>query len=76
MREDSLRVSPGIRDAVSSNIDFNNDGVGDAYYKPGFGDLLFGIEDRESAALTGCSNGSSTLTSNSLVTFPIPISLD
>ena len=53
VREDSLRVSPGIRDAASSNIDFNNDGVGDAYYKPGFGDLLFGIEDRESAALTG-----------------------
>ena len=53
VREDSLRVSPGIRQASQSNIDFNGDGAADAYYKPGFGDLLFGIEERESSAFSG-----------------------
>ncbi len=53
VREDSLRVSPGIRQASQSNVDFNGDGSGDAYYKPGFGDLLFGIEERENSAFSG-----------------------
>ena len=52
VREDSLRVSPGIRQAAQSNVDFNGDGIGDAYYKPGFGDLLFGVEDRENTAVS------------------------
>lgn len=53
VREDSLRVSPGIRDASQSNMDFNGDGISDAYYKPGFADLLFGTEDRDSTAVSG-----------------------
>ena len=43
VREDRLRVSPGVRAANQSQIDFDGDGQGDAYYKPGFGDLTYGI---------------------------------
>ena len=53
VREDSLRVSPGVRAANQSNVDFTGDGLGDAYYKPGFGDLLYGVQERENTAFTG-----------------------
>ena len=53
VREDSLRVSPGVRAANQSNVDFNGDGAGDAYYKPGFGDQLYGIQERKNTALSG-----------------------
>ena len=53
VREDSLRASPGVRAANQSNVDFTGDGLGDAYYKPGFGDLLYGVQERENTALSG-----------------------
>lgn len=53
VREDRLRVSPGIRSTSQSQIDFDGDGQGDAYYKPGFGDLTFGGKGIENTALAG-----------------------
>ena len=53
VREDRLRVSPGIRSTSQSQIDFDGDGQGDAYYKPGFGDLTFGGKGIKNTALSG-----------------------
>ena len=56
VREDGLRVSPGIRRVTGSpqsSIDFDGDGDFDPYYFPGFGDTVFGLEDRENTALSG-----------------------
>ena len=59
VREDSLRVSPGLRNITAGNqnlrsqIDFDGDEVNDPYYRPGFGDLLFGLDDRKSFATSG-----------------------
>lgn len=60
VREDSLRVSPGIRRVTAfngnppSNQEFDGDGDNnDPYYFPGFGDLVYGDEERENAAFSG-----------------------
>ena len=53
VREDRLRVSPGVRAANQSQIDFDGDGQGDAYYKPGFGDLTYGIRGIKNSAFSG-----------------------
>ena len=53
VREDSLRVSPGVRSADQSQIDFDGDGLGDPYYKPGFGDTVYGNEHRTNTAFSG-----------------------
>lgn len=53
VREDRLRVSPGVRQAADSQIDFDGDGLGDPYYSPGFGDLEYGLENRVNKAFSG-----------------------
>lgn len=53
VREDRLRVSPGVRQAADSQIDFDGDGLGDSYYKPGFGDVEYGLENRVNTAFSG-----------------------
>ena len=53
VREDRLRVSPGVRQAADSQIDFDGDGLGDPYYRPGFGDLEYGLENRVNTAFSG-----------------------
>jgi TonB-dependent receptor len=53
VREDRLRVSPGVRAANQSQIDFDGDGQGDAYYKPGFGDLAYGVRGIKNSAFSG-----------------------
>ena len=53
VREDRLRVSPGVRGVNQSQIDFDGDGQGDAYYKPGFGDLTYGVKGLKNSAFSG-----------------------
>lgn len=53
VREDRLRVSPGVRQTADSQIDFDGDGLGDPYYRPGFGDLEYGLENRVNTAFSG-----------------------
>ena len=53
VREDRLRVSPGVRQAADSQIDFDGDGLGDSYYRPGFGDVEYGLENRVNTAFSG-----------------------
>lgn len=56
VREDGLRVSPGIRRVTGNpqtSIDFDGDGDFDPYYFPGFGDTVYGVEDRENTAFSG-----------------------
>lgn len=53
VREDRLRVSPGVRQAADSQIDFDGDGLGDSYYRPGFGDVVYGLENRVNTAFSG-----------------------
>ena len=45
-RETQLRVTPGIRQSSQSNLDFDGDGINDPYYKPGFSDLEYGLQNR------------------------------
>lgn len=49
VREDVLRVSPGIRNSV----DLNDDGINDPYYKPGFSELQFGLQNIVNSAFSG-----------------------
>ena len=51
VREDALRVSVGTRKANVSTIDFDEDGTNDPYYIPAFGDLSYGLQDRENKVL-------------------------
>lgn len=53
VREDALRVSVGTRKANQSTIDFDDDGANDPYYIPAFGDLSYGLQDRENKSFTG-----------------------
>ena len=53
VREDQLRVTPGIRQSSQSEIDFDGDGTNDPYYKPGFSDLEFGLQNRVNTAFSG-----------------------
>ena len=53
VREDQLRVSPGIRQSSQSNLDFDGDGINDPYYKPGFSDLEYGLQNRVNTAFSG-----------------------
>ena len=53
VREDQLRVTPGIRQEAQSNFDFTGDGINDPYYKPGFSDLEYGLQNRVNSAFSG-----------------------
>ena len=53
VREDQLRVSPGVRQSTQSNLDFDDDGINDPYYKPGFSDLEYGLQNRINSAFSG-----------------------
>ena len=53
VREDQLRVTPGIRQSSQSNLDFDGDGINDPYYKPGFSDLEYGLQNRVNSAFSG-----------------------
>ncbi|MGB2271605.1 MAG: TonB-dependent receptor [Pseudomonadales bacterium] len=56
VREDGLRVSPSVRRVTGnpqSSLDLDGDGDFDPYYTPGFGDTVYGLEDRENSALSG-----------------------
>lgn len=53
VREDQLRVTPGIRNEAQSNFDFDGDNINDSYYKPGFSDLEYGLQSRVNTAFSG-----------------------
>jgi TonB-dependent receptor len=53
VREDQLRVTPGVRKTPQTVMDFNDDGVYDPYYKPGFSDVQFGLQNIINSAFSG-----------------------
>ena len=59
VREDVLEVRVGTRvgwgntRAAKSTLDFDGDGVFDPYYKPGYGTVNFGLQDRTNTAFSG-----------------------
>lgn len=53
VREDVLRVSPGIRSTAQSTVDLNDDGTNDPYYKPGYSSLEYGMRNIVNSAISG-----------------------
>lgn len=57
VREDALRSSQGVTQGHNGNgasqIDFNGDGLGDAYYKPGYSSLQVDRSRRKNTAFQG-----------------------
>ena len=72
VREDSLRVSPGVRRTTGnppgrrSQLDFDGDGINDPYYRPGVGDQIYGLDERE---IFSASSSFAWQASNSLQLF-------